>query len=43
MFFDKDDLKEMPHRAQLATLNPSLPAKLFVDFGTMSLGLANAL
>ena len=38
MLFDKDDLEEMLRRAQLAILNPSLPAEFFVDFDTASLG-----
>ena len=37
MLYDKDDLEEMLRRAQLAILNPSLPAEFFVDFDTKSL------
>ncbi|GJE98371.1 P-loop containing nucleoside triphosphate hydrolase protein [Phanerochaete sordida] len=38
MLYDKDELEEMLRRAQLAILNPSLPAEFFVDFDTASLG-----
>ena len=37
VLFDKGDLEGMLRRAQLAILNPSLPAEFFVDFDTTSL------
>jgi hypothetical protein len=37
VLYDKDDLEEMLRRAQLAILNPSLPADEFVDFDTSTL------
>jgi hypothetical protein len=37
LLFNKEDLEEMLRRAQLAILNPSLPADYFVDFDTSAL------